>query len=133
MSHKFKIAPFCLATLLAIGCAGRAPHPIMVHQYGDEQRSCNALEREMAFIEEEMRRLMPETEKTGENVALGVAGIFFIFPWFFMDLSSAEQEEIIAYRQRYNHLLIIASEKECLSNRIEIPDFTNPRPQDSDS
>lgn len=110
-----------VATLVA-GCAGRAANPVMVQQYGDQEKSCNALEREMAFIESEIHRLVPQTEKTGENVALGIAGAFLIFPWFFMDLSKAEQIEVDAYRQRYNGLLIIADEKGCGLEKETIPD-----------
>jgi len=95
------------------GCAGRTANPVMIQQYGDMDKSCGALEKELAFIETEIYRLVPQTEKTGENVALGVAGFFLIFPWFFMDLSKAEQVELDAFRQRYNQLLILAEEKEC--------------------
>jgi hypothetical protein len=114
----FVVIAFCFA------CAGRAANPVMVHQYGDEKKSCEALEREMAFIQGEIQRLLPQTEKTGKNVALGVTGFFFLVPLLFMDLSQAEQMEIDAYRQRYNHLLIIANDKKCGFDEKEIPDFS---------
>lgn len=53
------------ALTIAAGCGGRAANPVMVHQYGDEQKSCQALEQEMAFIESEIQRLVPKTDKTG--------------------------------------------------------------------
>ena len=81
----------------------------------------------MVFIEDEIQRLIPQTDKTGKNVALGVTGFFFIIPLFFMDLSKAEQIEIDAYRRRYNHLLIIAGDKQCGSERTEIPKFDQPK------
>ncbi|WP_236631649.1 hypothetical protein [Endozoicomonas numazuensis] len=113
--------------LLQTGCAGRDAHPIAVRQYGDINRSCAALEGEMMFIEGEISRLMPKTDKTGKNVALGVTGVFFLVPWFFMDLSQAEQIEIDAYRQRYNHLLSLAQDKNCSNqSRVPIPDFRDP-------
>ncbi|HYL89771.1 MAG TPA: hypothetical protein VEU32_13515 [Burkholderiales bacterium] len=56
---------------------------------------------------------IPEADKTGQNVALGVAGVFLIVPWFFMDLSKADQVELEALRRRYNTLVIMASEKQC--------------------
>jgi hypothetical protein len=77
----------------------------------------------MTLIQAEIQRLIPETEKTGKNTALGVTGFFFIVPLFFMDLSESEQVEINAYRQRYNHLMIIASEKKCDVDGEEIPEF----------
>jgi len=98
----------------------------MIQQYGDEKKSCEALEREMTFIQGEIQRLIPKTEKTGKNTALGITGFFFLVPLFFMDLSQAEQMEVDAYRQRYNHLLIIAGDKKCGLDKQEIPDFRKP-------
>ena len=111
---------------MVAGCAGRAAAPVMVHQYGDERRSCNGLEKDIAFTESEITRLIPETEKTGTNVALGVAGFFLIVPWFFMDMSESEKIEVNALRQRYNHLVILADEKKCGFEKEEIPDFKKP-------
>jgi hypothetical protein len=125
LKAKALLATF-IAVTLSVGCAGRAANPVMIQQYGDDKKSCQALEREMAFIQGEMQRLIPQTEKTGKNVALGVTGFFFLVPLFFMDLSQAEQVEVDAYRQRYNHLLIIAGDKKCGFDRTEIPAFTNP-------
>ena len=106
-----------------MGCAGRAANPVMIQQYGDNEKSCQALEREMAFIQGEIQRLIPQTEKTGKNVALGVTGFFLIVPLFFMDLSKAEQTEVDANRQRYNHLVIIAGDKQCGIQGQQIPEF----------
>ena len=75
---------------MVVGCAGRAANPVIIQQYGDDKKTCQALEREMAFIQEEIQRLVPQTEKTGKNVALGVTGFFLIVPLFFIDLSKAE-------------------------------------------
>ncbi len=126
--HKFVnplmrfISVFLITSVLA-GCAGRTANLVTVHQYGDNTKSCAALESEMQFAQEEINRLIPKTNKTGKNVALGVAGWFLIVPWFFMDLSKAEQEEINALRQRYNHLVILANEKTCSAQRDQIPNF----------
>ena len=117
------IAVSILTATLVVSCGGRAANPVMVHQYGDEQKSCKALEREIAFTEEEIHRLIPKTEKTGKNVALGITGFILIIPWFFMDFSKAEQIEVNALRQRYNNLVIIATDKECGLEKEEIPDF----------
>ena len=115
-----------LITSLIVGCAGRAANPVMVQQYGDDSRSCGGLEKEMFFIQDEIQRLIPETQKTGKNTALGVTGFFLIVPLFFMDLSDAEQIEVNAYRQRYNHLLIIAGEKNCGIKAEPIPELDKP-------
>ena len=112
-----------ILTSLVVGCAGRAANPVMIQQYGDDKKTCQALETEMAFIQGEIQNLIPQTQKTGKNVALGVTGAIFIVPLFFMDLSQSEQEEVNAYRQRYNHLLILAGEKNCGVNAEPIPAF----------
>lgn len=100
------------ATLLS-SCAGRTPAPVMTAQYGDTSKSCRALEYEMNAAEGEMNRLLPQSDKTGQNVALGVAGAFLLVPWFFMDFKNAEQTEYESYRQRYNNLASIAISKNC--------------------
>lgn len=91
--RNISVAGIAAAVLLA-GCAGRAANPVMVQQYGDHAKSCQALELEMASIDTEVQRLVPKTEKTGKNVALGAVGAFLIVPWFFMDFSQAEQVEV---------------------------------------
>lgn len=122
---------FIAVTLVSIaalsGCAGRAANPVMVQQYGDNAKSCQALEHDMAFIESEVQRLVPDTEKTGKNVALGVTGAFLLVPLFFMDFSHSEQIEVNAYRQRYNHLAMLAMDKGCETERrtIEMPSKPN--------
>jgi len=115
-------------TTFVVSCGGRAANPVMIQQYGDDRKSCQAIERELAFIQNEIQRLAPKTDKTAKNVALGVTGFFLIVPLFFMDLSQAEQMEIDAYRQRYNHLLIIAGDKQCGFEEQPIPEFTKPTP-----
>ena len=130
-SLKVVLVGVVLTTHL-VGCAGRAANPVMIQQYGDDKKTCQALEREMAFIQGEIQRLIPKTEKTGKNVALGVTGFFFIVPLFFMDLSQAEQIEVDAYRQRYNHLLIIATDKQCGIEGQPIPEIKKPKSPDAD-
>jgi hypothetical protein len=111
---------FAVVIVALAGCAGRGANPIIVHQYKDHAKSCQALEQEMAFIESEVQRLVPQTEKIGKNVALGVTGAFFLVPLFFMDFTQAEQVEVNAYRQRYNHLAILATDKGCDTERTPI-------------
>lgn len=85
----------------------------MVRRLDDTSLSCEEIKLEMRQIEMEMHRLVPETDKTSKNVGLGVAGLFFIPAWLFMDLSNAEKEEVNAYRQRYNVLEQLAKKKQC--------------------
>jgi len=125
MNNKVLLVALLTGSLI-LGCAGRAANPVMVQQYGDDSRSCGGLEKEMLFIQSEIQRLIPETQKTGKNTALGVSGFFLIVPLFFMDLSDAEQVEVNAYRKRYNHLLIIAGEKNCGIEAEPIPEIDKP-------
>lgn len=102
-----------VGSLILTACAGRAANPIMVQQYGDTNKSCEALETDMAFVNAEIAKLIPDTAKTGKNVALGVTGAFLLVPLFFMDFSKAEQIEVDALRHRYHHLSMIAQDKKC--------------------
>ncbi|MCH8853371.1 MAG: hypothetical protein IID41_12085 [Planctomycetes bacterium] len=49
-----------------------------------------------------------------------------------MDLSQAEQIEIDAYRQRYNHLLIVAGDKNCDLAKTGTPASDQPKKGDAD-
>jgi hypothetical protein len=112
-----------LAGIVLSGCAGRPAHPVMVYQHGDETRSCEALKRELELIEENVAQLIPQTDKADKNTKLGVAGIFLLVPFFFMDLSKAEQIEVNALIKRYNHLIEIGEINGCGFVREPIPDF----------
>ncbi len=118
---------FVLLICLA-NCGGRTANPVMVQQYGDQNVSCAGIEKELSFIETEVARLAPQSDKSGKNTALGVTGAFFLVPLFFMDFSQAEQIEVDAYRRRYNHLLILAADKKCGINKQQIPDLA-PEPK----
>ena len=120
--NRTSYAVLIAAGLVLGGCGGRAANPVLIQQYADDRKSCETLELELSQIEGEIQRLMPKTDKTGKNVVLGVTGVFLIVPLFFMDLTQAEQIEVEAYRQRYNHLVIIATEKQC-SRREAINPF----------
>ncbi len=95
------------------GCAGREANLVQVRQLGDEQKNCEQLRADIYYIENEISRLLPNSDKTGKNIALAATGVIFIVPLFFMDLKGGEKKEIEAYRQRYNHLLMITQQKDC--------------------
>lgn len=67
----------------------------------------------MATVESRVAALIPESNKTGKNVGLGIAGLFLIVPFFFMDSGAAEKAEIEAFRARYGELQKTYSQKGC--------------------
>lgn len=105
--------PVLLVSLVLAGCGGRAANPTMAYQPGDNQLSCEAIEQELTFVQAEIQEILPKTDKTGKNVALGVAGWFLIVPWFFMDFKNADKVEYEGYRQRYQRLASLSSSKNC--------------------
>lgn len=124
------VLSFCV--LLLAACAGRTPNPVSEYQYGDEKKSCERLRAEISTINGEISALIPEADKTGQNVVLGVVGLWLIVPWFFMDFSEAEQVEINALRRRHNNLVGIAAEKECGFDDKEIPAFLPPEDKEKE-
>jgi hypothetical protein len=95
------------------GCAGREANPIPVYLPGDENRSCPGLKAEVAQLQVDMARILPKTDKGLTNALWATGGVFFIVPFFFMDLKDAEKVEFEAMRQRHNRLLVYAAEKGC--------------------
>ncbi|MHC4264551.1 MAG: hypothetical protein ACYSUK_01305 [Planctomycetota bacterium] len=117
MKQKFMCVLLCFSILfmssLPMGCAGRKANPIPTYIPGDENLSCRALATEMSQIQTDMKRLRPKTNKFGTNVFWGVAGFFLIFPFFFMDFKDAEKIEYDALDRRRDHLMVLATEKNC--------------------
>ena len=74
----------------------------------------------MGYCEEQIATLLPNSNKTASNVALGVVGVFLIFPWFFMDFSEADIIEVNAWRARNNYLTSLFVDKDC-GNRMMMP------------
>jgi len=109
------------STIFLASCAGRDPRPIQISQVGDHEKSCSTLETEMEYIDKDILERFPDASKTGSNTGLGVAGAFLIVPWFFMDFSKADEIEVSALIERYNHLLITAQDKSCDTKRERLP------------
>lgn len=110
---KKKIVSLLACGLLLSACAGRTPNPVPLHQPGDESLSCNALKLELMNNQTKITNLIPQQDKMGKNILLGVAGAFVIVPWFFMDFSDAERVEIQSYQLRDNWLRTLYSKKKC--------------------
>ena len=107
---------FCLSLVVSMfltGCAGREANPIPVYLPGDNERSCEVLVAEIAQLQADMQRILPKTNKGVTNTLWATAGVFFIVPFFFMDLKGAEKIEFDAMRARHNRLLLICADKGC--------------------
>ncbi len=111
------------AICLLSACGGRTANPVMATQYGDGNKNCKALEYDISSTEQEMNRIVGATDKTGQNVALGVAGAFLLVPWFFMDFKNAEATEYQALRQRYGNLTSLAMDKGCDVRAKQYPEM----------
>lgn len=111
-----------LSATIISGCAGKTPNPVQTYQPDDNYMSCSQIRQEIFNNQTELSKLFPESQKTGKNVALGVAGAFLIVPWFFMDFSDAERIEIQAFQRRDHHLHLLAQRKRCgkMPPRIKI-------------
>jgi len=96
------------------GCAGNMANPVSAYQPYDGDLSCKSILYSMSEIDQSVRRLLPKSNKTGKNVALGVAGAFIFWPaLFFMDFSDNEKVEIEAYKKRYERLARLYDSKQC--------------------
>ena len=103
-------------------CAGRTANPTASYRVGDDAMTCTEIKAEMAHVQSQVDALIPESKKTGKNVALGVAGWFLLVPWFFMDFSEAEKVEIKAYQERYLALEKLYARRDCA--RVESGEIT---------
>jgi hypothetical protein len=104
-----------LACALSLqGCSSTPANPVPVAQVGDETKSCNAITNEMQemITAQEIAKGEKNTQ-TGTNAALGVAGIFLIVPWFFMDLGGAASAEQKAAQARFKRLQQMGIDRKC--------------------
>lgn len=114
------LAAITLLTNALAGCAGATPNPVPQFQPGDQNLSCQQIRFEIQNNQTKMLNLIPKENKTGKNVALGVAGAFFVVPWFFMDFSDAERIEVQGYELRNNYLMTLANKKMCKNMPLPI-------------
>lgn len=110
---KKTIAAIACLSFLLQACAGAKPNPVPQYQPGDDYMTCREIQLAIADNNTKIMNLVPKQEKTGKNVALGVAGAFLIVPWFFMDFSDAERVEVQGYQLRNNWLSNLAQKKQC--------------------
>lgn len=119
MKHRNK-SLFLIATIFLASCAGRTPNPVPMYSPGDNALNCEGLRIQMGYAQEQAAVLLPKSNKTGSNIALGIAGAFLLVPWLFMDFSDADKVEMEAWRARYNYLTSLYVDKGC-GERMMMP------------
>ena len=112
-AQSLRIGAVFLTALILSGCAGKTANPISVVQGKDNSLTCEQLEAELVSLGSAARGLSKQSDKLPKNVALLAAGAFLIVPYFFVDLSEAEEEELNAVRARHMRIMRIATDKDC--------------------
>ena len=114
-----------LASLIFLAaCGGREPDPVRVVRNEDAKRNCAYLVNEVEVIEMKVHKLLPNTDKTMENLIYGVGGFYaFFIPWILVDFKNAEAVEYRALRARHAHLVEIAKSKNCEFKPLDLPNL----------
>ena len=112
-----KLVSILFMALFILNCGGvfRTPAPVTPYQYGDEDKSCKALQHELEACKEEHEQLKERRNgKIAANAALGITGAILFFPLLFaMDISDVDVIEIKAQEKRYTSLSKISIDKNC--------------------
>ena len=96
------------------GCAGRAPNPVPIVQPTDAFADCTAILIEAQTNNQKMASLAGDQgEKTAQNVAAGVVGLFIWPVWFAMDFQGSAGIEIEALQARQQYLAARAAQQHC--------------------
>jgi hypothetical protein len=103
--------PVGLTLFVLAACDTRDANPVQIYRQSDHQMSCPKIAEEQTFIEGEIARLLPESDKRDRNMVLAVIGGLLATP--FIDLSDVERIEMNAYKDRYERLDKIAEKKDC--------------------
>ena len=121
VNRKFQPVLILIVMILFLtqSCAGRAAHPVKVAQSGDNKKTCKSLRGETNQIRRNVKKMIPVIKKADKKRALLIlSGGFLIVPWFFLDLTDADQIETNAKRARYNYLVDRGAKRNC---RLKIP------------
>jgi hypothetical protein len=109
-----KTATAIVLALSLSACAGRAPNPVAVVQPSDRSLDCTQIAAEVGANDTRIRNLASEEGgKVAQNVAAGVAGLFFFPIWFAMDFQGTASKETAALQSRNQYLAAVAVEKRC--------------------
>jgi hypothetical protein len=131
---KKVLAVLLIASIISAGCAHTTANPVLLAQPGDDNKSCDAITNEMQQMVQ--ARATAEQDRNNQiagNVALGVAGIFLIVPWFFMDTGNAATVEERAAQARYQRLNQMAIDKKCPATPLQPVASGTPDPKSAPS
>lgn len=118
-----------VAVIGLIGCAGRAPTPVALVQVTDPQMDCYAISLEAHANNVKLQQLgVEEGNKVGQNVAMGVAGLFIWPLWFAMDFQDAAGKEVAAINSRNQYLAALATQRRCGAPQQSAPLPPQPYP-----
>jgi hypothetical protein len=102
-----------LASLLG-ACAGRDAAQIPVVQPQDQGLNCSAIQAETTANTARITDLGRESgNKTAQNVAAGVAGLFIWPLWFAIDFQGSTGNEEAALQSRQQYLATLAEQRSC--------------------
>jgi cell division septation protein DedD len=108
------IAVLLIASIVVSGCAHTTANPVLLAQPGDENKTCDGIANEMQqMIDARSTAESDRNKQIGANVLLGIAGVFLIVPWFFMDVGNTATVEERAAQARFQRLNQMAIDKKC--------------------
>jgi cytochrome c1 len=108
------IASILICSMFAAGCAHTTANPVPIAQVGDDTKTCEAIANEIQqMVNTKTAAEGDRNAQVGTNVALGVAGVFLIVPWFFMDTGNAHSVEAQAAQARYLRLQQMQADRRC--------------------
>ena len=108
--------------LMSWGCGGRMPQPVMIEQPQDSSLTCPQIEKTFKQIMVQINGLYSEGKSRRKSNRI-FDTLSYIFPpaALLQDLRKAEKVEIAALSKRHNHLVTIAREKGCGTNKQFVP------------
>lgn len=109
-----RVASLLIVSLICASCAHTTPNPVPIAQVGDDVKGCDAIANEMQqMVNAQTSAAGDRNSQVGTNVALGIAGVFLIVPWFFMDTGNAATVEEKAAQARYLRLQQMQVDRKC--------------------
>ncbi len=102
-----------IALLFTASCGGSAALPVQTVHQGDSFKSCKGIEWELGELKKDMQEISgSQGTSAGANLAL-----LILSGPLSLDPGVAQNNEMKAFIQRYNHLLKLGSTKGCVTDK----------------